>query len=266
MNNALLSPARPGAVRRLAAGTAVSALLLLPAAALGFGPAPAAVTIADHVTVVLETKDGPVASGPLDAEPFTYTAVSRVACEAPYLDGARVVLTQDAEPQRVVISGIEKLESDGTARIGVDAVLADMAADGESTLLVECVKVSDGIVQPAPKPIAQEIQVGAGTWRMEGVTEAPEEEPTEPAPTEEPTADPTAEPTGEPTAEPTGEPSSKPSGGPSDKPAPGGDGDAGSGDGQGEREPLGRTGVQVTGALVAAAALIGGGLWLRRRA
>ncbi|WP_246958131.1 hypothetical protein [Brachybacterium sp. Marseille-Q7125] len=265
----------------------------VPAAALLLGgmtqPAHAAVEIDEDVRVLIETADGPQPEGPLEAAPFTYTVVSRDACTAPYTDGARAVITQEgADPERVVLSGVEELEDDGTARISMDAVLADLVGPGKATLTVECVQVTNGIPEFGDENPAGELTITEDTWEMDGITitEGPEpEQPTDPAPTDpEPTEEEPTEP------EPTEEEPSGPADDGTD--APGGDegtgggedasggtgrgGDAGQAgqtgkDSAGSTRPggwLARTGVEASALALTAATLIGGGAalaWRGRR-
>ena len=46
-----------------------------------------------------------------------------------------------------MLSGVDPLTDNDTARITMDAVLADIATLGEAELLVECVRVSNGIAE-----------------------------------------------------------------------------------------------------------------------
>ena len=103
-------------------------------------------------------------------------------------DGARAVLKQNSAPERVVMSGIDSLEADGTAHIVMDGVLADVATPGKATLTVECVRVSAGIPEPAPESIDQAVTITETEWQIAGITVTDDPSPS-------PTTDPTEEPT-----------------------------------------------------------------------
>lgn len=177
-------------------GTALTTLSIVLPAALGAQILYTAET-ADRVNIVIETDREVTSSGTLDAPGDTYTVVSRSACDAPYTDGARAALSQeDGDPSRVVLSGVDPLTDNGTARITMDAVLADIATPGEAELLVECVRVSNGIAEVAPTAISQPISIGDTEWQMavetpEEPNEKPEEKPGE-QPDEQPNANPDA--------------------------------------------------------------------------
>ena len=169
-------------------GTALTTLSIVLPAALGAQILYTAET-ADRVNIVIETDREVTSSGTLDAPGDTYTVVSRSTCDAPYTDGARAALSQeDGDPSRVVLSGVDPLTDNGTARITMDAVLADIATPGEAELLVECVRVTNGIPEVTPTAISQPISIGDTEWQM--AVEAPEE-PNE-KPGEQPNANPDA--------------------------------------------------------------------------
>lgn len=176
---------------RSAIALSVAAIACTPAiasASSAFAILPSAVTVDDTVAVTIETADGVAPSGPLEADPNTYTVVSHKSCTAPYTDGARAVLKQNSAPERVVMSGIDSLEADGTAHIVMDGVLADVATPGKATLTVECVRVSAGIPEPAPESIDQAVTITETEWQIAGITVTDDPSPS-------PTTDPTEEPT-----------------------------------------------------------------------
>ena len=174
-------------LRRSAALAGAAALLALPQVAA----AATEVTLDDSVTATIENAEGVHAHGALDAEPFTYTVKSRVKCEEPYVDGARTVFVQGEgeKATRVVMSGIDSLEKDGTVVNPIDASFVDVAAEGKANLQIECVKIDNGIPQPAPQAIVQPLTITKEEWKMEGVSfkEAAPEEPSNEAPEEKPT-------------------------------------------------------------------------------
>lgn len=174
-------------LRRSAALAGAAALLTLPQVAA----AATEVTLDDSVTATIENAEGVQAHGALDADPFTYTVKSRVACEEPYVDGARTVFVQGEgeKATRVVMSGIDSLEKDGTVVNPIDASFVDVAAEGTANLQIECVKIDNGIPQPAPQAIVQPLTITKEEWKMEGVSfkEAAPEEPSNDAPEKKPT-------------------------------------------------------------------------------
>ncbi|MFV8402982.1 hypothetical protein [Dermabacter hominis] len=178
-------------LRRSAALAGAAALLALPQAAA----AATEVTLDDSVTATIENAEGVQAHGALETDPFTYTVKSRVKCEAPYVDGARTVFVQGEgeKATRVVMSGIDSLEKDGTVINPIDASLVDVAAEGTANLQIECVKIDNGIPQPAPQAIVQPLTITKEEWQMEGVSfeETGPEEPSEEAPEETPENGPT---------------------------------------------------------------------------
>ncbi|MCT1709755.1 hypothetical protein [Dermabacter hominis] len=155
-------------LRRSAALAGAAALLALPQVAA----AATEVTLDDSVTATIENAGGVQAHGALDADPFTYTVKSRVKCEEPYVDGARTVFVQGEgeKATRVVMSGIDSLEKDGTVVNPIDASFVDVAAEGTANLQIECVKVDNGIPQPAPQAIVQPLTITKEEWKMEGVS------------------------------------------------------------------------------------------------
>lgn len=174
-------------LRRSAALAGAAALLALPQAAA----AATEVTLDDSVTATIENAEGVQAHGALDADPFTYTVKSRVKCEEPYVDGARTVFVQGEgeKATRVVMSGIDSLEKDGTVINPIDASFVDVAAEGTANLQIECVKIDNGIPQPAPQAIVQPLTITKEEWKMEGVSfkEAAPEEPSGETPEKKPT-------------------------------------------------------------------------------
>lgn len=187
-------------LRRSAALAGAAALLALPQVAA----AATEVTLDDSVTATIENAEGVQAHGALDADPFTYTVKSRVKCEEPYVDGARTVFVQGEgeKATRVVMSGIDSLEKDGTVVNPIDASFVDVAAEGKANLQIECVKIDNGIPQPAPQAIVQPLTITKEEWKMEGVSfkeaapeepsnEAPEKKPTDSAPAPAPAPEPT---------------------------------------------------------------------------
>lgn len=174
-------------LRRSAALAGAAALLALPQVAAAATEA----TLDDSVTATIENAEGVQAHGALDADPFTYTVKSRVACEEPYVDGARTVFVQGEgeKATRVVMSGIDSLEKDGTVVNPIDASFVDVAAEGTANLQIECVKIDNGIPQPAPQAIVQPLTITKEEWKMEGVSfkEAAPEEPSNDAPGKQPT-------------------------------------------------------------------------------
>lgn len=174
-------------LRRSAALAGAAALFALPQVAA----AATEVTLDDSVTATIENAEGVQAHGALDADPFTYTVKSRVKCEEPYVDGARTVFVQGEGEKvtRVVMSGIDSLEKDGTVVNPIDASFVDVAAEGTANLQIECVKVDNGIPQPAPQAIVQPLTITKEEWKMEGVSfkEVAPEEPSNEAPEEKPT-------------------------------------------------------------------------------
>lgn len=174
-------------LRRSAALAGAAALLALPQVAA----AATEVTLDDSVTATIENAEGVQAHGALDADPFTYTVKSRVKCEEPYVDGARTVFVQGEGEKaiRVVMSGIDSLEKDGTVVNPIDASFVDVAAEGAANLQIECVKIDNGIPQPAPQAIVQPLTITKEEWKMEGVSfkEAAPEEPSNDAPGKQPT-------------------------------------------------------------------------------
>lgn len=174
-------------LRRSAALAGAAALLALPQAAA----AATEVTLDDSVTATIENAEGVQAHGALDADPFTYTVKSRVKCEEPYVDGARTVFVQGEgeKATRVVMSGIDSLEKNGTVVNPIDASFVDVAAEGTANLQIECVKIDNGIPQPAPQAIVQPLTITKEEWKMEGVSfkEAAPEEPSNGAPEKKPT-------------------------------------------------------------------------------
>ena len=174
-------------LRRSAALAGAAALLALPQVAA----AATEVTLDDSVTATIENAEGVQAHGALDADPFTYTVKSRVKCEEPYVDGARTVFVQGESEKttRVVMSGIDSLEKDGTVVNPIDASFVDVAAEGKANLQIECVKIDNGIPQPAPQAIVQPLTITKEEWKMEGVSfkEAAPEEPSDETPEKKPT-------------------------------------------------------------------------------
>lgn len=186
-------------LRRSAALAGAAALLALPQVAA----AATEVTLDDSVTATIENAEGVQAHGALDADPFTYTVKSRVKCEEPYVDGARTVFVQGEgeKATRVVMSGIDSLEKDGTVVNPIDASFVDVAAEGTANLQIECVKIDNGIPQPAPQAIVQPLTITKEEWKMEGVSfkeaapeepsgETPEKKPTDSAPAPAPAPEP----------------------------------------------------------------------------
>ncbi|EPH16791.1 hypothetical protein HMPREF1484_00673 [Dermabacter sp. HFH0086] len=267
-------------LRRAAALAGAAALLALPQVAA----AATEVTLDDSVTATIENAEGVQAHGALDADPFTYTVKSRVKCEEPYVDGARTVFVQGegAKATRVVMSGIDSLEKDGTVVNPIDASFVDVAAEGKANLQIECVKIDNGIPQPAPQAIVQPLTITKEEWKMEGVSfkeaapeessdETPEKKPTDSAPAPAPAPAPAAPKPGENDQEAPNKPSpdevspgnadtgkadsskqapAKPS--KSSKPA---------GQASGARGFMPRTGAEIAATAVLALALIGGGIF-----
>lgn len=265
-------------LRRSAALASTAALLALPQVAA----AATEVTLDDSVTATIENAEGVQAHGALDADPFTYTVKSRVKCEEPYVDGARTVFVQGESEKatRVVMSGIDSLEKDGTVVNPIDASFVDVAAEGKANLQIECVKIDNGIPQPAPKAVVQPLTITKEEWKMEGVNfeeaapeessdETPEKKPTDSAPAPEPT--PAAPKPGENDQEAPNKPSP-------DKVSPG-NADTGkvdsskqapakpsksskpAGQASGTRGFMPRTGAEIAATAVLALALIGGGIF-----
>lgn len=269
-------------LRRSAALAGAAALLSLPQAAA----AATEVTLDDSVTATIENAEGVQAHGALDADPFTYTVKSRVKCEEPYVDGARTVFVQGESEKatRVVMSGIDSLEKDGTVVNPIDASFVDVAAEGKANLQIECVKIDNGIPQPAPQAIVQPLTITKEEWKMEGVSfkEAAPEEPSDETPEKKPTdSAPAPAPAPEPTPaapKPTQGDQEAPS-----KPAPekgsAGKADTGkadsskqapakpsksskpAGQASGARGFMPRTGAEIAATAVLALALIGGGIF-----
>lgn len=279
-------------LRRSAALAGAAALLALPQVAA----AATEVTLDDSVTATIENAEGVQAHGALDADPFTYTVKSRVKCEEPYVDGARTVFVQGEgeKATRVVMSGIDSLEKDGTVVNPIDASFVDVAAEGKANLQIECVKIDNGIPQPAPQAIVQPLTITKEEWKMEGVSfkeaapeepsdETPEKKPTDSAPAPAPAPEPTpaAPKPGENDQEAPNKPSpdevspNKPS---PDKVSPG-NADTGkadsskqapakpsksskpAGQASGTRGFMPRTGAEIAATAILALALIGGGIF-----
>lgn len=269
-------------LRRSAALAGAAALLALPQVAA----AATEVTLDDSVTATIENAEGVQAHGALDADPFTYTVKSRVKCEEPYVDGARTVFVQGESEKttRVVMSGIDSLEKDGTVVNPIDASFVDVAAEGKANLQIECVKIDNGIPQPAPQAIVQPLTITKEEWKMEGVSfkeaapeepsdETPEKKPTDSAPAPAPAPEPT------PAAPKPGENDQEAPNKPSpDKVSPG-NADTGkadsskqapakpsksskpAGQASGTRGFMPRTGAEIAATAVLALALIGGGIF-----
>lgn len=155
-------------LRRPVALAGAAALLALPTVA----SAETQVNVDDTVNATIETTDGIQKQGPLEADPFTYTVKSRVQCEEPYVDGARTVFVQGEgeKATRVVMSGIDSLEKDGTVVNPIDASFVDVAAEGTANLQIECVKIDNGIPQPAPQAIVQPLTITEKEWQMKGIS------------------------------------------------------------------------------------------------
>lgn len=271
-------------LRRSAALAGAAALLALPQVAA----AATEVTLDDSVTATIENAEGVQAHGALDADPFTYTVKSRVKCEEPYVDGARTVFVQGEgeKATRVVMSGIDSLEKDGTVVNPIDASFVDVAAEGKANLQIECVKTDNGIPQPAPQAIVQPLTITKEEWKMEGVNfkEAAPEEPSNDTPKKKPTDSapaPVAPKPGENDQEAPNKPSpdevspNKPS---PDKVSPGkadtGKADSSkqapakpsksskpAGQASGARGFMPRTGAEIAATAILALALIGGGIF-----
>lgn len=173
-------------LRRSAALAGAAALLALPQVAA----AATEVTLDDSVTATIENAEGVQAHGALEVDPFTYTVKSRVACEEPYVDGARTVFVQGEgeKATRVVMSGIDSLEKDGTVVNPIDASFVDVAAEGKANLQIECVKIDNGIPQPAPQAIVQPLTITEKEWQMKGISFTEVPDPT-PAPSDDGGAD-----------------------------------------------------------------------------
>lgn len=159
-------------LRRPVALAGAAALLALPTVA----SAETQVNVDDTVNATIETTDGIQKQGPLEADPFTYTVKSRVQCEEPYVDGARTSFLQGASLEEIptndmpiVMSGIDDLV-DGKAVNPIDASFVDFANKGEAKLLIECVKIDNGIPQVAPNPIVQDLTITESEWQMAGIS------------------------------------------------------------------------------------------------
>ncbi len=159
-------------LRRPVALAGAAALLALPTVA----SAETQVNVDDTVNATIETTDGIQKQGPLEADPYTYTVKSRVQCEEPYVDGARTSFLQGTDladiptdHMPIVMSGIDDLV-DGKAVNPIDASFVDFAKEGEAKLLIECVKIDNGIPQVAPTPIVQDLTINKTEWHMAGVT------------------------------------------------------------------------------------------------
>lgn len=177
-------------LRRPVALAGAAALLALPTVA----SAEPQVNVDDTVNATIETTDGIQKQGPLEADPFTYTVKSRVQCEEPYVDGARTSFLQgtdlaDIPTDRmpIVMSGIDDLV-DGKAVNPIDASFVDFAKEGEAKLLIECVKIDNGIPQVAPTPIVQDLTITESEWQMNGISFTEVPDPT-PAPSDDGGAD-----------------------------------------------------------------------------
>ena len=253
-------------LRRSAALAGAAALLALPQVAA----AETKVTLDDSVTATIENAEGVQAHGALDADPFTYTVKSRVKCEEPYVDGARTVFVQGEgeKATRVVMSGIDSLEKDDTVINPIDASFVDVAAKGEANLQIECVKIDNGIPQPAPQAIVQPLTITEKEWQMKGISitevadpaPAPSDNggaeggvndgdtgavaPAEPS-AEAPAASDGGEANGPGKAEPSKQAPAKPS--------------KGSGQASGAHGFMPRTGAEIAATAILALALIGGG-------
>lgn len=253
-------------LRRSAALAGAAALLALPQVAA----AATEVTLDDSVTATIENAEGVQAHGALDADPFTYTVKSRVACEEPYVDGARTVFVQGEgeKATRVVMSGIDSLEKDGTVVNPIDASFVDVASEGTANLQIECVKIDNGIPQPAPQAIVQPLTITKEEWQMKGIsfTEVADSTPTPSdngdaegnvndgdtgavAPAEPPAEAPAASDGGEANAPGKAEPSKQAPAKPSKD----------SGQASGAHGFMPRTGAEIAATAILALALIGGG-------
>ena len=264
-------------LRRPVALAGAAALLALPTVA----SAETQVNLDDTVNATIETTDGIQKQGPLEADPFTYTVKSRVKCDAPYVDGARTSFLQGASLEEiptndmpVVMSGIDDLV-DGKAVNPIDASFVDFANKGEAKLLIECVKIDNGIPQVAPNPIVQDLTITEKEWQMKGIsfTEVADPAPAPSdnggadtgeddggtgedtgavAPAEPPAAAPEASDGGEANGPGKTEPSKQAPAKPS-KPS------KGSGQASGAHGFMPRTGAEIAATAILALALIGGG-------
>lgn len=177
-------------LRRPIALVGAAALLALPQVA----SAKTEVNIDKDVKATIETSDGVQKQGALDADPFTYTVKSRVKCEEPYVDGARTSFLQGVDvadiptnDMPIVMSGVDDLV-DGKAVNPIDASFVDFAKEGEASLLIECVKIDNGIPQVAPNPVVQDLTITESEWQMNGISFTEVPDPT-PAPSDDGEAD-----------------------------------------------------------------------------
>ncbi len=267
-------------LRRPVALAGAAALLALPTVA----SAETQVNVDDTVNATIETTDGIQKQGPLEADPFTYTVKSRVQCEEPYVDGARTSFLQGASLEEIptndmpiVMSGIDGLV-DGKAVNPIDASFVDFANKGEAKLLIECVKIDNGIPQVAPNPIVQDLTITEDEWQMNGISFTEVPDPT-PAPSDDDGADAGADDGG--TGENTGavDPADPSAGDPAasdgadandpgktepSKQAPAKPSSS-SGTQSGARGFMPRTGAEIAATAVLALALIGGGAFALTR-
>lgn len=169
---------------RLLAVAFAASLTAAPACAFALAAAPFTVQVDPSVQATISADGAVLPTGPLKADPFTYTVDAIPACEAPFTDGARAVITQGSgdTARRTVITGVDPLEADLTAHIAVDATLADIVTPGPATLTVECIDFAAGIPQVGPTAIAQPITITDTEWQMQGVSVVEEPAPANPSP------------------------------------------------------------------------------------